>query len=282
MDDDGLRDCSQGEFCASATTEQDEDGNRVRVPARGPRAFCTADQAKIAAAVNELPRLYVQLLAELGTPVKRETMVHTVFGPSVPLRAAVDTLIREYEEILPSWHNRVASVARLSPPGTGRPHVVVGRALDILSAPGRLNVLLALGPGTMTRSISHEEMEESGDIEGVVRPGFTESTPELSGADAGLEILRLHYRSRAVLGETRPKPVELLGVPCRREDCDMLALQRAELPSDPAEDPPWSICSVCGDTMSEAEYRRWVQRYARWWNDGGDQRPVLEDFPEAS
>lgn len=280
-DDDGLRPCAQSEWCASATTEQDEDGNRVRVPARGPRAFCAADQAKIAAALAELPRMYVQLASELGTPVRRENMIRSGFGPKVPLRADVDATMAQYAEILSSWHERVAIVARLTPPGRARPHVLVGRALDVLSAPGRLDVLLALEPETMRRAISYREAEETG-ADGYVKPGYVASTPDLGGADAGLEILRLHRRSKAVLGESREKPVELLGVPCRNPDCDMLALKRAELPSDPEEDPPWSICSECGDTMSETTYKLWTERYYRWWHGSGDERPTLEDLPEAS
>lgn len=281
--DDGLRPCAQGPYCASATLETDtETGEKAWIPARGPRAFCAADRANVAAALSELPRMYAALAAELGTPVRRESMVHSVFGPRVPLRVAVDAVMCQYAEILRTWHERVATVARLAQPALGRPHVIVARALEVLGAEGRLDVLLALGPEAAHRSASHADLDILGDIDGVVRPGYVATMPDLSGADAGLEILALHRRSKAILGETREKPVELLGVPCRRQDCDMLALQRAELPPDPGGDPPWSVCSCCGDVMTESEYRTWTRRYARWWEDGHGDRPSLENLPEAS
>lgn len=282
-DDDGLRPCAQAEFCASATTEYSEEGNRIRVPARGPRAFCVADQAKIAAALAELPRMYVQLAAELGTPARREDMIRSGFGPRVPLRADVDSLMQQYAEILPSWHERVALIDSLSPPPVHvRPAYAINKAFGVLLAHGRLDILLALQPEPMRRAITYREAEELGDIDGTVRAGYVASTPDLSGADAGLEILKLRRRSKTILGESCEKPVELLGVPCRNPHCDMLALKRAELPSDPDEDPPWSVCAACGDTMSETTYKLWTERYARWWNGAGDERPTLEDLPEAS
>lgn len=280
--DDGLRPCAQGAYCASATLETGENGEKVRVPERGPRAFCEPDRAKIADALCDLPRMYAQLAAELGTPVRRESMIHAVFGPKVPLRADVDEIMTRYAEILVSWHEQVAVVARLADPGQGRPRVLVTRALEVLSAEGRLDILLALEPRPMIRAASYRDLETLGDVDGVVRPGYVATMPDLDGADAGLEILGLHRRSKAILGETREKPVELLGVPCRRQDCDMLALQRAELPPDPGDDPPWSVCSCCGDVMTESAYRQWTRRYARWWEDGGGDRPSLEDLPEAS
>lgn len=258
--DDGLRPCAQGTYCASATLDTDtETGEKAWIPARGPRAFCSADRAKIAAALSELPRMYVSLSSELGTPVRRESMIHTVFGPKVPLRGDVDEIMHSYAEILSSWHERVAAVASLAaPPARSRQAPAVARALEVLSAEGRLDVLLALPAEPMRRAITYRQMEEAGDIDGTVRAGYVASTPELDGGDAGLEILRLHRRSRAILGETREKPVELLGVPCRVPECNYLALQRAELPSDPSEDGPWSICAECGDVMDETTYREWV------------------------
>lgn len=278
MDDDGLRDCAQLEWCASATTEE-IDGQRVRVPARGPRAFCAADQGRITAALAELPRMYVQLSAALGDPVKREEMIRAGFGPRLPIRADIESLMTEYRDILHSWHERVAAVARLSPPDGGRPHVLVGRALTILSAPGRADVLLALGPEPMHRAITYRQLEELGDIDGVVRPGYVASSQELDGADAGLEILRLHRRSRAVLGETRDKPVELIGVPCR--ECDWRTLQRAELPSDPAKTGPWSVCTQCGAQMGEDEYREWVALTAAYERYRAEPE-ILESLPAAA
>jgi hypothetical protein len=234
-----------------------------RIPAYGPRAFCPADRGRIETALAELPGQYVHLAAELGQPAQGSSTTRSPFGPKIPLRTGIDALMRLYSEVLTSWHERVAVIARLTPPPDHvRPGVAIARAVDVLTP--RLDALLALEPEPMRRAVSHRELELLGDVDGIVRPGYAAITPDLDGGDAGLEILALHRRSRAVLGETRERPVELLGVPCRVEDCDMLALRRAELPSDPDEDPPWSVCEFCGDVMSEEEYREWTKRYARW------------------
>lgn len=268
-DDDGQRACAQGEHCSAATRVPGPDGD-TWVPARGPRAFCAADRGKVAAALAELPRLYVSLSAEIGRPSQLATATRSPFGPRLPLRADVEAIMALYAEVLVSWHVRVADVARLSSPperdeehrSTARGGWYVGRAVAVLAP--RLDAVLALEPEPMRRAVSHAVLADLGDVDGIVRSAYAAITPDLSGADAGLEILRLHRVARAVLGETRERPVELLGVPCRDPDCDMRALRRAELPSDPEADAPWSECAACGDVMSEEEYRLWVKRYAAW------------------
>lgn len=240
------------------------------MPARGPRAFCSADRGKVATALAELPRLYVSLAGEIGRPAQPETVVRSPFGPKLAIRGDIDAIMRLYVEVLVSWHVRVATVARLSMPperdeqkrATARDGWYVGRAVDVLSP--HLDALLALEPEPVRRAVSHAVLAEIGDVDGIVRSVYAAITPDLSGAHAGLEILRLHRISRAVLGETRARPVELLGVPCRDEECDMRTLRRAELPSDPAEPAWWSECANCGDRMTEEEYRDWTRRYARW------------------
>jgi hypothetical protein len=241
------------------------------VPARGPRAFCAPDKGKIANALAELPRLYVSLSAELGSPSQASTATRSPFGPRLPLRGDIEAIMRAYAEVLTSWHERVAAVASLaSPPEphrdgspSARPSWYVDRAVKVLKP--RLDALLALQPEPMRRAISLRDlalMPEGTD--GVVRSVYAAVMIDLSGADAGLEVLALQRLAGRALGETRQRPVELLGVPCRDPECDMLALRRAELPSDPAEDPDWSECTVCGDRMTETEYRDWTRRYARW------------------
>lgn len=274
-DNDGLRACAQGIFCASSTLACDENGQEVRVPSRGPRAFCSPDRGKIETALAELPRLYAALAAELGRPAQGTGTTRSPFGPKIPLRAGIDALMRQYHEVLISWHERTAAVASLAPlPEQVRPGWAIARAVDVLAP--RLDVLLALEAEPVRRAVSHRDLELLGDIDGIVRPGYAAITPDLSGADAGLEILALHRRSRAVLGETRERPVELLGVPCR--ECDYLALRRAELPSDPDEDAPWSECSSCGALMSEPEYREWTALCAAYARHRA-QPATLENLP---
>lgn len=269
-DDDGQRACAQGQFCATATRVPGPDGD-TWVPARGPRAFCAADRGKVATALGELPRLYVSLSAELGRPSQLASATRSPFGPRLPLRGDIDAIMRACAEVLTSWHERVAMVASLTLPpephrdgsACARPAWYVARAVQVLEP--RLDALLALEPGPVRRAASLRDLALMPDgTEGVVRSVYVAVLADLSGADAGLEILALHRLARSVLGETRQRPVELLGVPCRDPDCDMLALRRAELPSDPAEPEWWSECRACGDKMTYDEYRDWTRRYARW------------------
>jgi len=267
-DDPDGRPCAQGEWCVRAVTG----AGGSRAPLRGPRAFCDPDRGKVAAALDALPRDYAALAADLGSPGQAAGAVRSPFGPRVPLRLGTEALMRAVTESLTSWHDRVAAVDHLTElpdrdhenRRTARDGWLVSRAVRVLSP--RLDALLALGPEAMRRAATHHLVQLLGDTapEGTVRAGYASLLPDLDGGDAGLEILRLHRMAKAVLGETRPKPVELLGVPCRREECDLLALRRADLPDHPGEDPPWSICNSCGDVMSEAEYRDWTKRYARW------------------
>jgi hypothetical protein len=269
-DDDGQRACAQGNRCASATRVQGPDGD-TWVAARGPRAFCAPDRGKIANALAELPRLYVSLSAELGSPSQASTATRSPFGPRLPLRGDIEAIMRSYAEVLTSWHERVAMIDSLAPPPephrdgspSARPSWYVDRAVKVLKP--RLDALLALQPEPMRRAVSLRDLAlMPEDTEGVVRSVYAAVMTDLSGADAGLEVLALQRLAGRALGETRQRPVELLGVPCRDPECDMLALRRAELPSDPAVDADWSECTVCGDRMTESEYRGWTRRYARW------------------
>jgi len=263
------RPCALGEHCASAVTADGPDGPE-RIPLRGPRAFCDPDRGKAATALDALPRDYAALAGDLRNPGQGTTAVRSPFGPRIPFGLGTEALMRAITESLASWHDRVAGVASLAElpdrDGEGRRIVrdgwLVDRAVKVLSP--RLDALLALEPEPVRRAAAHHLIAMLGDAapDGTVRSGYAAMRPELGGADAGLEILWLHRMARAALGETRPRPVELLGVPC--PECDMLALRRADLPDDPGQDPPWSVCAECGDVMTEAGYRDWTRRYARW------------------
>jgi hypothetical protein len=275
------RPCAQGEWCASAVTADGPDGPE-RVPLKGPRAFCAPDRGKILTALDSLPRDYAALAADLGNPGQAAGAVRSPFGPRIPLRLGNDALMSAIAESLVSWHERIAALEHLAPlpdrdeqgRRTAREGWLVGQAARILLADSnaggaRLDALLALAPEPMRRAATHRLIRLLGDDapDGIVKPGYAATWPELGGAGAGLEILRLHRMTRAVLGETRARPVELLGVPCRVEECDMLALRRADLPEGTGpgdEDAPWSECGSCGDVMTELEYRLWVRRYAQW------------------
>lgn len=271
---DGNR-CRQGAWCAGAVSVTGEDGTETRLGAPSYQPFCPSDRGKVETALTALPRDYAHLAADLGNPGQAAGAVRSPFGPRIPLRLGTEALMCAVAESLVSWHDRVAAVGSLAPledrDGEGRRIAregwLVARSAAVLAP--RLDALLALPPEPVRRAATHRLIGLLGDDapDGIVRSGYVATWPELDGGDAGLEILRLHRMARTVLGETRPKPVELLGVPCRVEECDMLALRRADLPGDMEpgdEDAPWSECAACGDIMTETEYRTWTRRYARW------------------
>lgn len=263
---EGEHPCARAEWCASSVPA--EAGSTRREPARGPRAFCDRDRGLVARSLEELPEQYVRLTIEMGSPSCRGTAIRVPFGPRLPLRVDIDALTRLMAESLVSWHERVADVARLDFPASRlsrmrREARAVARAQQVLSA--HLDAMLALPPQPMSRAWDLRDLDRLPDgATGVIRSVFADVTVDLSGADAGLEVLRLRYLSRAVLGETRAKPEELIGVPCRLAECDSFALRRAELPADPDAPALWSECGACGDMMTEEEYRLWVRRYARY------------------
>lgn len=246
--DDGQRPCARGQWCASSVITV-EDGQTRRDPALGYQSFCPRDREHISRCLDELPGLYVRLHAELGA--KGSGGGEHVSGSRdapIPLRCDIDALMRLVTECLYSWHERVAAVASLSFPTADlsrrrRDGIGIDAAVNVLGA--HLDALLALDAEPMARS----------------RPDGP-ALEDLDGAAAGLEILRLHYLARSLLGETRAKPQELLGVPCRNVECNLMALQRADLPVSGDEPAWWSRCTGCGDKMTEDDYRAWVKRYA--------------------
>lgn len=268
--------CRQAEFCAGAIVVTGEDGKQARQGASTYQAFCSADRGKVAAALAAATRNYAALAADLRDPASSAgEAIRSPFGPRIPLRLGTEALMRAITESLTSWHDRVAGVDSLAElpdrDDEGRRVVrdgwLVNRAAAVLEP--RLDALLALPPEPVRRAATHHLVQLLGDDapDGTVRSGYAALRPDLDGGDAGLEILRFHHMARAVLGETRPKPVQLLGVPCRVEECDLRALRRADLPdnTEPGdEDAPWSECAACGDIMTETEYRLWVRRYAQW------------------
>jgi hypothetical protein len=274
--EDGMRDCARGTWCSDCKTLT-EDGRTWRAPGRGYQAFCPKDRKLIEHDLGELPAQFVHLAAEIGNPVRNGQVIHVPFGPRIPIRLDIDTLMRAIEESLSSWHERVADKGSLSYPYVRlsrlqRQMVAVRNASRVLVP--RVDALLALDAQLMarTRRVCTER-----DPAGRSTEDVTENE-DLDGADAGMEVFTLRYLCRAVLGETKARPDELFGVPCRREECDKLALRRAELPSDPAAPVWWSECAACGDMLTEEEYADWTRRYARW-AQGRAVVPVLENLP---
>lgn len=267
---DKMRPCARGEWCLARTVTT-EDGQRTVHPKLTPDPFCSPDRDRIAECLGELPAQYVWLQAELGELTRRAQMIRVPFGPALPLREDIDALMRLMAHVLRGWEARTRAARQLAPPDTALPVDSPGSVAESVKALAiHIGDLLALQDGWMSRSfplhpgrhgqpasITQALLNLHGDSE-IVRVGADSITvmTELGGTDAGLDILRLHRQARVVLGDTQPKPEELLGVPCR--NCDTLALRRT------AAAGYWSVCRVCGDRLTEPHYRAWVKLCARY------------------
>lgn len=281
---EGQRPCARGRWCASSTTSV-VDGQPVIQPALGPRSFCEPDRIFIARCLTELPGQHEQLAGEIGNPDSRNrgSTVRVPFGPSVPIRVDIDALLKLIAESLVSWHERVADVASLDFPANRasrlrRDHVAISRAVDVLAE--HLDTLLGLEAAAMSRAWSLRDLDKLPEgASGIVHSVWVDATVDLAGTDAGLEIINLRHLARAVLGETKAKPEELVGVPCRADGCSRRAVYRAELPSHEDEPVWWTECARCGDRMTEADYRDWVALVAAYEEQRRRPRATLDDLP---
>jgi hypothetical protein len=244
--------CSRDIFCSGRRIVAGN-GERKVVPARTYGHFCASCQGLIASCLSELPPAYVRLRREIGEASSQHAGVRTPFGPRLPLRADVDELMRSIAEVLMSWNERVREVARLSALDTqlsrrrDQAAAVAGSA-RLLGA--HLNVLLALEAGPMVRAVRvHSAPDEIAVL-------------DLSGRDAGEEVLQLHRSALLVLGEIVKRRETLDGIPCKM--CECMSLERAEPPSDPSKEAMWSRCDECGHLMSRADFEAWAAWYARW------------------
>lgn len=284
---EGQRPCARGKWCASAKNTEQPDGTTERIPGFTYQAFCPACTDHIIVALTELPGAYIRIGEEYGTPVHRnDQAIRVPFGPSVPIRLDLDALQREAPPVIGGWAARVRAVpglqlsaAQHQDPGTPEGFAEACRVLRLHPGP-----LLSLQPGWMTRTyrLPLDEDTEAliGDQE-ILRAGddFVTVQVPCDGATAGNEILGLQWRSVAVLGESRTKPQELIGVPCRAAACGWLSLVRAEPPSDP-DDPGWySVCTKCRDRMSEDDYREWVALCAAYERNKRKVPATLENLP---
>lgn len=201
------RPCARGERCAERGP-----GN---TPALGPRAFCGTDRATIDRVLQWMPTAYTELYLRL--PDKGAGVGGRVSGsrtPPVPPNLGVDSLMVDIVRVLGSWDERVRAVANLSELSL---HMrdAVALVTMVRTLTGHLDALLALPPEPMLRSVSIQQAAElpPGTV-GNVRPaaGYADVMLDLSGADAGLEILKLHGRTRHMLGLTAQH--QDLPVPC--------------------------------------------------------------------
>jgi hypothetical protein len=265
--EDAQHQCAMGTWCHAAT--RDAEGTWHAALTWQP--FCSSCRSRIAACLEELPGGCVRMLVQIGLRPRAGKAVRVPPGPREPIRLEVDALIRETAWVLGSWPERVAAVARLSPPDTqasvAHPVEAARDAAQALHA--HLDALLALPPEAMARVMYSPQAAEEWiavtdpDEAGSVRlSGEAFMMPRLSGVNAGKEILDLHYRARKVTGEVKARPEPLDGVPCR--ECEDMALERAEPPSDPERPAMHSKCASCRHEMTREEYDAWVAMYRSW------------------
>jgi hypothetical protein len=344
-DEDSGNPCSRvpPELCDGARLVVQPDGTTRREAMLTPRAFCDPCRSRIITCLEELPSAYERLAAALGDPPRTGQQHRAPFGPSEPIRAEIDALMRATAAILHGWEFRVRR-SRLQLSLRSTPDILA--ADSVRDAAGTLvthiDVLLALQPGWMTRTFTfppgkpgasaaqqgicrhcarriarlveqparlfqrgkagrwylaepaggpvaacaHEPgeitasralglvpdwLEEEIGAEEItaIGDGWVQVTRCVGAAVAGNEILDLHWRARKSLGETKPPPESYDGVPCR--NCDEMALERAEPPSDPAVAAAHSKCALCKDEMDRDEFAQWADMYASWARGAGIQ-----------
>lgn len=203
--DEGLRDCARGERCAARKTVLGDDGKYIVVPAQTYRPFCDADVTRIRDCLTDLPRRYAELAVRIGDK-------GTVDGPRVsgggaarpiPINTGVDAFQQQIVEIVTSWEERVRDAANLSDvSGARRAGLAVDVACKVLTA--HIHALLALPPDSMYRTLDiarHEHVPDTADMF-IHDGGWIHYNDDLSGVDAGIEILNLHHRCIARLGWT--------------------------------------------------------------------------------
>ena len=296
-EDDGQRLCARLDWCTDPRFVPGSAGGIVRAPALTPRAFCDKDLADIGRKLREMPRQYLWLKFELGRPSGSGHAIRVPFGPRVPLRVDVDALMCLIRDCLTCWHGHVAEAAHLTFPDDLAPDlpedaelagpvipwsrlrrdaIAVREDADVLRA--HLTTLAGLETVPVTRAVDLlDELHGPDDTEGIVRAAFATLHLEMDGAGAGLELLWLHYLARAVLGETKARPVELEGIPCR--GCGERSLVRAEPPSNPNDPGSWSECLACNDRMTEDSYRDWVALCAAYERSNRRAPGTLDELP---
>lgn len=285
-DEEGMRECSRAEHCSDPRPV--EEGSRtVLAPALTPRAFCERDRMVIERSLTEIPELWDRAHAEIGN--KRQANGPKVSASKtapVPLSLPVDALLRHVVAVLTSWEERVRIVAGLSILDTHlsrmrRDRVAVRIACALLAA--HLEALLSLDDEPMLRGVGLNELDgRPSDASGVVHPnaGYADILLTLDGADAGLELLDLHYRCRTLLTETK-RPAKHLPVPCK--ECGHMKLFERR---DWEDQPDGAICRHCGTQYDDNGYTVhrgdvYAREVAKRAVDGGRVGPRLLATVEA-
>ncbi|WP_160050747.1 hypothetical protein [Nocardiopsis sp. FR4] len=255
MHHDTHRECARGRHCRSATTTLE--GHLS--PALTSRTFCDPCAADITHALHQFPEHYEELghlLREKNRHTTAEKVSTSRPEPPSPLDLEVDRLMVNMGDLLVSWEERVRAVAGLDPAPAnvswGQRTEMIRRACLVLAR--FVPTLIGLSPEPMRRVLTTEDLGKlPEDVLGVVRPEYVDAYPDLSGADAGREILWLHRRAEAVTGQA-VKTVTLDGVPC--PSCGLMMLTRRA-----GEDAVW--CAGCRTAIPIGEYTEWTCQLTR-------------------
>lgn len=214
--DEGLHDCARGKHCASRKSVLTEDSGYATVPGQTYRAFCDLDTTKIRNCLTDLPRRYVELGAHIGDKTTFDgprVSGGGKFAPPIPINTGVEAFEQQITEIVTSWEERVRDAANLSDvSGNRRAGMAVKVACQILA--GHVQVMLALPADSMYRTCDIARAEHiPEDAVGYIHDGdWIGYNLDLSGVEAGLEVLNLHHRCIARLGLT-PQHHDLI-TPC--------------------------------------------------------------------
>ncbi|MBG0828537.1 hypothetical protein HS041_12235 [Planomonospora sp. ID67723] len=253
---DDLRECARADRCANPRIET-ADGKTTRLPALTPRAFCDSCRLTIAKALSDLPELFIRVHSCLDKSGQTSAgpVVSVSKSAPVPVSLPADELLRLVLAVLVSWEERVRAVANLVELDTDtsryrRDGVALTQAWTTLAT--HLDVLLALPEEPMMRAVSLREAAAlPPGTKGLVHrtAGYADVFMNLSGADAGIEILNLTWRCRSFLTDTRPKPRHMSGVPC---DCGFCDLYEA---LDDDGQFAGATCKRCGNEYTGDAYR---------------------------
>lgn len=204
--DEGLHDCARGKHCASRKSVLVEDSGYATVPGQTYRAFCDLDTTKIRNCLTDLPRRYVELGGHIGDKTTLDgprVSGGGKFAPPIPINTGVEAFQQQITEVVTSWEERVRDAAKLSDvSGNRRAGMAVKVACQVLA--GHVQVMLALPADSMYRTCDISRAEHvPEDAVGYIHDGdWIGYNLDLSGVEAGLEVLNLHHRCIARLGMT--------------------------------------------------------------------------------
>jgi hypothetical protein len=224
--------CARGHRCANRQTNNGPQGQE-HIGATCDRPLCDPCLDHLSRILRDLPNLYAQLHAHLGTQQSGDGRGGTT-GLKVPINLGVEALMARMIMIVTSWEEVVRDRAGHLPAYADR----VRSGTQLLTACGylaqRTTALVALDWCLVTRMT-----------------GIEWEWVEMNGPGAALELFALEYSVRRAIGTA--KETELLAEPCWT--CGVRALVR-DTGSNHVQ------CAGCGVTISLDEHEAFKYRAA--------------------